>query len=91
MKHRHEVQARATGGGVMPPDPAITKSYGGGDSVTAKAAKKRARGGMVSGKKASMRLDRPGRKMGGRVGADTSPLSSSARASNQNLVRDQDS
>lgn len=32
----------------------------------------------ISGKKSMMRLDRPGRKMGGRVGADCSPLSSAA-------------
>ena len=34
--------------------------------------------GKVEGKMAKMRLDRPGRKMGGRVGADKSPLSSAA-------------
>ena len=33
----------------------------------------------VMGGKARMRLDRPGRKRGGRVGADTSPLSSAAK------------
>lgn len=31
------------------------------------------------GFKARMRLDRPGRKLGGRVGADRSPLSSAAK------------
>lgn len=40
----------------------------------------RKRGGKVrraiGGKVSAMRLDRPGRKMGGRVGADKSPLSS---------------
>jgi hypothetical protein len=35
----------------------------------------------MGGKKTSMRLDRPGRKMGGRVGADCAPLSSAATAS----------
>lgn len=33
----------------------------------------------VMGGKARMRLDRPGRKRGGRVGADMSPLSSAAK------------
>jgi hypothetical protein len=37
--------------------------------------------GAVGGKKSMMRLDRPGRKMGGRVGADCSPLSSAAKTS----------
>lgn len=35
----------------------------------------------VGGKKSMMRLDRPGRKMGGRVGADCSPLSTAAGSS----------
>lgn len=33
----------------------------------------------VMGGKARMRLDRPGRKLGGRVGADRSPLASAAK------------
>lgn len=33
----------------------------------------------LTGKKTSMRLDRPGRKMGGRVGADCAPLSTAAK------------
>lgn len=33
----------------------------------------------VMGGKARMRLDRPGRKLGGRVGADTAPMSSAAK------------
>lgn len=40
-----------------------------------------AEGGMVVGKKTAMRLDRPGRKMGGRVGADCAPLSTAATTS----------
>jgi hypothetical protein len=38
-------------------------------------------GGAVSGAKAALRLDRPGRKTGGRVGADKAPMSSAASAS----------
>ena len=33
----------------------------------------------VMGGKARMRLDRPGRRLGGRVGADRAPLSSAAK------------
>lgn len=33
----------------------------------------------LTGKKVAMRLDRPGRKMGGRVGADCAPLSTAAK------------
>lgn len=33
----------------------------------------------VMGGKARMRLDRPGRKLGGRVGADMAPMSSAAK------------
>lgn len=39
--------------------------------------------GAISGKKSAMRLDRPGRKMGGRVGADCAPLSSAAKTSDR--------
>ena len=35
----------------------------------------------VEGKMAKMRLDRPGRKSGGRVGSDKSPLTSASRVS----------
>ena len=39
----------------------------------------RAKGGHVDGKKSMMRLDRPGRKRGGRVGADMSPLTTASK------------
>lgn len=52
---------------------------GGGNPNVIKEAHERKKGGKVkigmSGAKAKHRLDRPGRKTGGRVGADTSPLS----------------
>lgn len=35
----------------------------------------------IEGKKAKMRLDRPGRKSGGRVGSDKSPLTSAHNVS----------
>lgn len=36
----------------------------------------------VMGGKARMRLDRPGRRLGGRVGADLAPMSSAAKRCN---------
>lgn len=71
--------------GVMPSDPAPSVVYSGKDSKVVAAAKKRKRGGKVvkmDDKKSKMRLDRPGRKRGGRAGADQSPLSSAAGGSN---------
>lgn len=60
--------------------------YAGSGSNVIKAAMERKRGGAVKkdegkveGAKAKMRLDRPGRKKGGRVGADSAPLSSAAK------------
>ena len=61
--------------------------YDGGKSHVLKEAEEkkhggkvhRAKGGHVDGKKAMMRLDRPGRKRGGRIGADMSPLSTAAK------------
>lgn len=73
--------------GIVMPDPAPKTVYAGEGSGTEKAALKRKRGGSVKhvggpeGKASKMRLDRPGRKTGGRVGADTAPLSSAARVS----------
>lgn len=83
MKHRK----RADGGKVKP--------YDAEGSNVEKEAEERKKGGKVErkrggrtrhedrieGKKAKMRLDRPGRKSGGRVGADKSPLSSAHNVS----------
>ncbi len=85
MAHRHDVQKRASGGGVMPELPAVGNAYSGGSSNVAKEAKERKFGGSVSGAKSATRMDRPGRKAGGRVGADKSPLSSAARCSDPPL------
>lgn len=76
MKNRHKVQKRASGG--------KTVHGGGNPNVIAEAeGKRRAHGGKAvsaaDGKLSKMRLDRPGRKTGGRVGADKSPLSSANR------------
>lgn len=60
--------------------------YAGAGSNVLKEAMERKRGGsvkhtMAEGAKAKHRLDRPGRKRGGRIGADKAPLSSAARVS----------
>lgn len=76
MANRHKAQKRAAGG--------TTVEGGGNPNVIAEAKDtRRAKGGKVvkaaGGSHAGMRLDRKGRKAGGRVGADKSPLSSANR------------
>lgn len=76
-RHAGKGETKMTGGVKMPtPAPMLAA----GNPKVAEEAKgtKRKDGGVVDGKKSMMRLDRPGRKMGGRVGADCSPLSSAA-------------
>jgi len=51
----------------------------GGKETAAEERMEREEMPVVSGGKARMRLDRPGRKRGGRVGADMAPLSSAAK------------
>lgn len=71
-------------GGVKVADPAPPVISGNPKVVaSAKGKSQFADGGVVTGKKTAMRLDRPGRKMGGRVGADCAPLSSAASTSNR--------
>lgn len=80
-------KAKRAGGGVVAKDPSPKDVYAGADSPTRKEADerkhggrvKRKEGGKVEGKMSKMRLDRPGRKSGGRVGADRSPLSEAAK------------
>lgn len=59
--------------------------YAGGSSNVIKEARERKKGGKVGmkvmGGNKRHRLDRPGRKRGGGVGADARPLSSAANAS----------
>ena len=70
------------------------KNYGGGKSKVNTAAQERKRGGRVEraaggavgGAKVATRMDRPGRKRGGGVGSDTSPLTSASRSSPQKLA-----
>ena len=78
-------------GGVVPKDDSPKEVYAGGGSKVVKEADERKDGGRVKkkevgkpdGKMSKMRLDRPGRKSGGRVGADSSPLSSAAKVSDR--------
>lgn len=82
-EHKHK---RARGGkvgnepmeGVKESEPAPKDVYAGKESNVVKEADKRKHGGKVEGKMAHMHLGRPGRKKGGRVGSDQSPLSSAA-------------
>lgn len=78
-------------GGVVDKDESPKEVYAGAGSKVVKEADERKdggrvkkEGGKVDGKKAKMRLDRPGRKMGGRVGADRSPLSEAAKTTGPN-------
>jgi hypothetical protein len=52
------------------------ESYDEGDERKRGGKVKKKHGMMPEGKKAKHRMDRPGRKSGGRVGSDRSPLSS---------------
>lgn len=59
----------------------VSASHDSGNERVMKEAEvpvHRKKGGKVKGDMARLRLDRPGRKLGGRVGADTSPLSGSS-------------
>ncbi len=83
MKSTFKGGTKMTGGvsvaNPAPPAPANNPKV----LASAKGKSQFADGGVVSGKKTAMRLDRPGRKMGGRVGADCAPLSSAASTSNR--------
>ena len=63
----------------------MRKCTDGNPKVMASAKAQRKAGGKVIGKMhggdCSMRLDRPGRKTGGAVGANASPLSTASKAS----------
>lgn len=86
MRNRHKgKEKKADGGGVY---------YSGGSSNVAKEAEKKKKGGaVVPGHKGKKRLDRPGRKRGGGVGADTRPLSSAhteSKARGHSTVSDEE-
>lgn len=85
MKGKKGSKAMNPTKGVAPMDKAPKEVYAGGGSNVVKEAKAKKKGGKVShkvhGKMSKMRLDRPGRKRGGRVGSDKNPLSSAANVS----------
>ena len=72
--------------------PAVTDAYTGANSEIVKLAKERKHGGRVKkeekkehheveGKKPKMHMGRPGRKSGGRCGAEKNPLSGASKVS----------
>ena len=79
MAARHKMKHKARGG------KADGIEVASGNPEVIKEAEEKKRGGKVMGKMhgamSRHRLDRPGRKRGGRVGADMSPLSSANRDS----------
>jgi hypothetical protein len=86
MAARHKGKKKSEGGGI---------EEAGGNPDVLREAKEKKKGGKVGGHKSKHRMDRaaggavnratggavPGRKRGGRVGADTSPLSSAHNTS----------
>lgn len=90
----HEKEMRAKGGSTgmdnekpksyTADDPEVEeeaeeKKHGGAAMMKKKEKEKRKDGGHVEGKMMKHRLDRPGRKRGGGVGADMHPLSTAAK------------
>lgn len=88
MKSTFKGGTKMTGG--VRPDNSAPPLVGGSPKVAAEARSKYADGGAVHGKMTSMRLDRPGRKMGGRVGADCAPLSTAASAEGRSDTKQTD-
>lgn len=76
---------KAGGGVTVADDPSPDETYEGKGSKVEKEAKERKRGGRadhkVEGASAKKRFDRPGRKLGGRVGCEKAPLSGASRTS----------
>lgn len=78
-----------SGGGVMDSDKSPTDTYAGGSSNVKMEAEEKKNGGRtkrkfkdggsIDGMPGKKRMDRPGRKSGGRIGADKAPLSTAAK------------
>lgn len=85
-KGNHHRSARATGG-MVEKENTPSKTYSGGDSNVVKEARERKSGGrakkdvMMHGVAAKMNAGRKPRKSGGKVGADTSPMTYAAHGS----------
>ena len=83
-KSRHE---HKDGGKVEPEVKDESDVYAGKSSNVLKEAEekkhggraKKAKGGMVHGEMGKKRMDRPGRKRGGRAGAEFSPLTTASK------------
>jgi hypothetical protein len=91
-KKRRDHEARAKGGGVgAVPENEKEESYAGTGSRTEKEAERRKRGGavmrkgkmphMIHGSAPRHHGNRPGRKGGGSVGADSHPMTEASRLS----------
>lgn len=90
-KSNRHAQKRADGGSVLDANPSPSSVYAGKGSKVVEEADQKKKGGAVCAKKdggkveggvSRLRLDRPGRKMGGRVGCDGAPMSSASRTTN---------
>lgn len=93
VDERQETPERKRGGSILGPESgndstAGAEVYAGKGSKVLEKAEKRKRGGSVhkkhpmhveGGKARHGRLDRPGRKRGGGVGADTSPMTAASK------------
>lgn len=85
MANRHKKSSGGPTRGTDVKESSPTDAYTGTSSNVIKEARERKKGGKVGmkvmGGNKRHRLDRPGRKRGGGVGADARPLSSAANAS----------
>lgn len=96
----HEKKHKASGGRtheVVSGNPDVLKeakgeeSYDEGDERKRGGKVKKKKSGMMpEGKMAKHRMDRPGRKMGGRVGADRMPLSSAHKGGKAGEMSDRE-
>ena len=93
----HKKEHKAYGGVVEKDEPSKDVYAGGSSPTSKEADEKKHGGrvkrkhggkvmeakhiGKIDGGKARLRLDRPGRKSGGRVGSDSAPMSSAAKTS----------
>lgn len=78
---RHE-KMKADGGTVKPYNAQGSNVEAEAEEKASGGRAKKKAGGMVDGDMKKKRLDRPGRKAGGRVGADKNPLTGAANVRN---------
>ncbi len=80
MAARHKMSKKATGGiATAGGNPYVLKDAEDTSDGGTSDKKRGGKVGKMHGGKSRLRLDKPGRKSGGRVGADSSPLSSANR------------